>query len=290
MNRSIKKLLKKNVPPVLISLFVRTRNTARDIHKTILRKLYSHDPFKLALYNLNEDSGAWYQTFSYNGESVYFKSWKNSYVGSILRETYVERAYDWFFSGKKDLIVVDLGANVGLFTQYARRFSKRVIAVEPSQETFSFLQRAKKDNHWANVDIVNAAIADSSNDSVTFFHNESNTTMRSLNPLMSDGSATETVKTMSLSDLFSSQHITSVDFMKIDVEGAELEIVRSKGFRDVIPLVRCIELEIHFRGAYEEEILNILKDCGLITKKIRTTANVYIATKEGTELRDIPTT
>jgi FkbM family methyltransferase len=289
-----KKILKKILGPRQIRMLVVIRNDIRSLAKSILRKIYAGilrkiyagDSFKLALMNLiKDDDRTNYQVFRYDNENVYF-SWKNSYVGAILKETYVDSIYDWFFKKerRKDLIVLDLGANVGFFTQYARKFAKRVIAVEPSNETFMFLERAKTENNWQNVDVVNAAISDETRDEITLFHNENNTTMRSLNPNVSHGSSAETVKTLSLADLFKKYKIAHVDFVKMDVEGAELDIIKSWGFKSVLPMIDNIELEIHFPGAYEDEILGLFRGYNLVATKIKTTSNVYIVKKPSSKI------
>ena len=181
--------------------------------------------------------------------------------------------------GKKGLTVIDMGANVGFFTQYAKRFAKRVIAIEPSKETFAFLEQAKNENNWSNVDLVNTAISAETKEGVAFFHNENNTTMRSLDPRMSHGSVTELVSVLSLSDLFKKYNINHVDFMKMDVEGAELDIIKSDGFKKVLPMINTIELEVHFTGSYTAELFDLFHSYGLNVQKAMTAVNVYILKK-----------
>lgn len=231
--------------------------------------------------NLMEDIEAPCQVWRWNNENIYFKSWKNSYVGAILKEIYVDRIYDWFFKEKKDLVVLDIGANIGLFTQYARRYAKRIIVVEPSTESFNFLERAKRDNRWDNVDLVKAALSDRTAHNVPFFDNQVNTTMRSLNIKMSDGSPTESVATLTMPDLFRQCHIERVDFMKLDVEGSELDIVKSDGFKKVLPFIHNIEIEVHLDEHYKNELFKVLKGYGLKITRTKTLDGVllYIVTK-----------
>ncbi len=103
--------------------------------------------------------------------------------------------------------------------------------------------------------------------------------MRSLVSDMSDKSGIEMVNTLSIKDLFEKCSLKHVDFMKIDVEGAELEIIRSEEFTEILPLVDVIELEIHFKGNFEKELLDIFLEHNLKIRKPRTVANVYIITK-----------
>ena len=87
MKKATKKILKKILNPRQVKLFVAIRNSIYNLIKHILRKIYSGRPFKLALINLMEDDTTKpYQVFRLNNENIYFKSWKNSYVGAILKE------------------------------------------------------------------------------------------------------------------------------------------------------------------------------------------------------------
>ncbi len=162
-NRRIKKFIKHSIKNILgqtlVSILKSLRNKLLRLKKILLRQIYAGDVLKLASHGLMEDGALSIQEFQYNGETIYFRSWGNSYVGAILREIYIDKAYDWFFRDKRGLIVVDLGANIGLFSQYARRFSKKVIAVEPSSETFGYLEKTKIKNRWDNVELINFAIA-----------------------------------------------------------------------------------------------------------------------------------
>lgn len=283
MKKLAKKLLKKILSQKQIELCKRAQNTIYSVIKNIgnklYREIYSGNIIRLATHNLIEDNhDAAMQTLRYRNENIYFRSWKNSYVGEILREIYVDKIYDWFFNGKKDLVVLDIGANIGLFTQYARRFAKRIVAVEPGSEAFGFLALAKKDNEWDNVDIVKTAISDKTAENAEFFLNQKNTTMCSLCSEMSDGSSTKLVSTMSLSDLFKYCGIKHVNFMKLDVERSELDIVKGHGFRDAEPLIDNIEMELHFKNQ-RDEILDALQSYGFSARNVKTAVEMFIFAK-----------
>ena len=47
----------------------------------------------------------------------------------IIRQINTERIYDRFLKDKKDLVILDIGANVGLFTLYAKDSASRVVSV-----------------------------------------------------------------------------------------------------------------------------------------------------------------
>jgi len=47
----------------------------------------------------------------------------------IIRQINNDRLYDPFFKDKKDLVILDIGANIGLFTLYAQDSASKLISV-----------------------------------------------------------------------------------------------------------------------------------------------------------------
>ena len=94
----------------------------------------------------------------------------------ILRQINQDRMYDPIFAGRDNMTVVDFGANIGLFSLYARDSASRLVAVEPMANTFDVLTRLT-DSHY-NIERVQAAMANTDGP-VTFYQNE-NSTVNSL--------------------------------------------------------------------------------------------------------------
>ena len=66
------------------------------------------------------------------------------YAQFIIRQINSDRIYDRCLKDKTDLVILDIGANVGLFTLYAQDAAKRLVAVEPTpshQHVFEQLTR-----------------------------------------------------------------------------------------------------------------------------------------------------
>ncbi|MCS7121544.1 MAG: FkbM family methyltransferase [Archaeoglobaceae archaeon] len=55
-------------------------------------------------------------------------------------------------------VVVDAGAHVGLFTIYASRKAKKVIAIEPNPKNYSLLELNIKRNNLKNVKAIKKAL------------------------------------------------------------------------------------------------------------------------------------
>ena len=55
---------------------------------------------------------------------------------------------------KKDLIVLDVGANIGLFTQYVSEYAKQVYSIEPSDIHSRALNKLVTFNQLKNVTTI----------------------------------------------------------------------------------------------------------------------------------------
>jgi FkbM family methyltransferase len=139
----------------------------------------------------------------------------------VLTEVYADDSYA--VDGLSDpRTIVDLGANVGLAVLYfkARWPDARVIAVEPHPETFRRLQENTR--HLQGVQLVNAAITKTSGPVALFVGERS--TASSLQPT-ADRLDHHDVAGLSLDDLAEQWSIDHVDLLKLDIEGAEGEVL-----------------------------------------------------------------
>lgn len=165
------------------------------------------------------------------------------FIPYIYKEIYLEGVYVDCFNNQDDLVVLDIGANIGVVTQYMRDHAKKVVAVEPSTEHFEALKKNVEFNGWKNVTPVNAAIAEKDGE-MTLNLNTSNRTCHSLNLNYNGGG--ETVRTMTFSTLMKENDIDEVDFVKFDVEGYEEPILMGDDFKKVAPKIRQVMVEFHF--------------------------------------------
>ncbi len=120
--------------------------------------------------------------------------------------------------------VVDAGAFIGRHTlAYARDVGPRgrVIAVEPHPENFRLLQRNVRANGYQNVTCVPCALSNFTGQSRLAYDRETSTSA-----LATAGSRTVSVRVRTLDDLLAECQVSRVDLMKIDVEGAEVDVLR----------------------------------------------------------------
>lgn len=165
------------------------------------------------------------------------------YIPHIYKEIYFEGLYQDVTNQQEGMVIMDVGANLGIVTQYLRDHAKIVYAIEPSPEHFQALNANKTFNKWDNVEIFNMALADKDGE-MTLSTLDSN---RTCNSLVNDyGQGGHKVKTMAFDTFMEKNKIDGVDFVKFDVEGAEDLILRSEGFQKVAKRIKAIEVEMHY--------------------------------------------
>jgi len=187
------------------------------------------------------------------------------YIPYIYNEIYLDGVYNDVLNQQHDMTILDVGANIGIVTQFMREHAKKVYAIEPSPEHFEALKKNKEFNEWDNVELFNIALADKDGE-MEFSLNIGNRTMNTLiigEELPSGAHKVKgtnydittpghpyvqglKVKTMAIDTFFKQNKIKHVDFMKFDVEGAEDMILRSDGFKKVYKDITAIEIEFHF--------------------------------------------
>lgn len=190
------------------------------------------------------------------------------YIPHIYREIYFDNIYN--IPLYNDMTVLDVGANIGIATQYLRERVKAVYSLEPSPEHYEALLANKVFNEWENVETHNLALADYTGWATLNRFNVN----RTCNSIVFDRDTSDKVevKTIRLDDFLESCKIEHVDFMKLDVEGAEDMIIRGEGFQNVTAKIDSLMVEFHLPNWLE--LWGILKGLGYQSVAIKTGVNM----------------
>jgi len=153
-----------------------------------------------------------------------FKCRKGEEDAMIAAEAY-EYLLQLYFEGIESGIFVDIGANIGKYTiKVARRLKKRgqVIAIEPDPETFAVLKSNIILNNLENVVALNVACWKDNEDLLLDVSSPLGSGCYSVK---GTPSCSIRVRGRKIDDLLRELNIDEVVFMKIDVEGAEVEVL-----------------------------------------------------------------
>lgn len=136
------------------------------------------------------------------------------------KELFEEEIYR-FDSPTTAPLIVDCGANIGMSVVYFKMLypGSRIIAFEPDEENFKMLEANCRSNHFTDIDLRKSAV---------WIHNDwlsfsADGTQGSTIASGENGTNTVKVKSERLADLLKEN---KVDFLKIDIEGAELDVVK----------------------------------------------------------------
>ncbi len=144
-------------------------------------------------------------------------------------------------------VVIDAGANAGYSAVwFARRYPQaRVIAIEPDSGNLELLRRNVQD--YPNVEVVGAALMsfDGPAELVDPGHGPWGVRVQPVNSQWSSGRVIGTVDCVSLPTLLSERSIERVGYLKIDIEGSEVELL--SGDVSWIDRVDCLAIELHDR-------------------------------------------
>jgi FkbM family methyltransferase len=185
-----------------------------------------------------------------------------------LIEIFVEDIYKISFNTSTPR-VIDCGANIGLSVLYMKTKypSAKVIAFEPDPVNFSFLKKNVTAYQLSDVELRNEAIW-KENTTLQF---ASGGTLDSKINTATGGANTVSVKATRLKELLNEK----VDFLKIDIEGAEYEVLKdcSESLKNVDYLF------IEYHGFFDKineltETLQLVQDNGF-AYYIKEASNVY---------------
>ncbi len=171
------------------------------------------------------------------------------------KEIFVESIYK-FESQKPSPFIIDCGANIGLSVIYFKALFQgaKVIAFEPERKIYEYLKDNIRSQDLGNVELVNKAVW--KEDAFLMFSNEGADASR----ISSLGNMAEKKSSYEVEAVRLSKYIDQeVDFLKLDIEGAEGEVIRE--IEDKLHFVKRIFIEFHSpeNGAQElDVILNIL--------------------------------
>ena len=170
---------------------------------------------------------------------------------------------DYFSSGQlvaPGQSVIDIGANIGCFTVIAARRvgpTGRVLAVEPEESTFRQLQRNIALNRLSNVTTVRAAVTGRDGEVILHAHpiKMFSSIYASVDGRPTMDGTSQKVPMITLAQLLLAQHINRCNYLKLDCEGAEHDIIGTMSI-DTARLVDSITMEVHDVPGRTVEALN----------------------------------
>ena len=154
-----------------------------------------------------------------------------------LREIFIDNLYKQLLP--KDPFIIDCGANIGLSIIYMKRLypGARIVAFEPDKDNYELLRLNVESFGFKDVELRKEAVW--TEDTILNFTNEASMSSRIENSLTAD---TVKVDAIRLRD----QIVRKVDFLKMDIEGAEFAVLSDLG--EKLDMISNLFIEYH--GTY----------------------------------------
>ena len=172
---------------------------------------------------------------------------------------------------KPGMVVVDAGANEGLYSLFASRRvgdAGLVLAVEPSPRELGCLRNNIARNHMSNIRVVPMALSDRTGRTILKLAEDEHAGQNTLGEFVYDiqSAGTHEVEQRPLDTLLAQENVQRVDLIKADIEGAELALL--VGARETLrrykPTLLCeiYGTALEHQDARAAKILNVLDDVG----------------------------
>ena len=177
-------------------------------------------------YNIN-----YYYSFNFSGNINNYIEWNIFFMGGYekaelaLYRKVLENIY-------KDPFMLDIGSNNGTHSLYLSRYCNKIFSFEPDTSIYKLLNRNIQLNRIQNIEIFNLAISDLNKKNQIFYcANDFNLGNGSLNKEHKLNNKKRILVSTIKGDEICKK-VSKVDFIKIDVEGHELNVL--EGLRKTI--------------------------------------------------------
>lgn len=199
----------------------------------------------------------------------------------IVKETCLDGAYDEVARGEDVLTILDVGAGIGDYAVHAARRwpAATIFAFEPFPESFGLLEENVRLNGAANVRVFETAVT-AAEGPATLHRGRTAAEHGTLQTAAHAGG--EPVAATTLARIFEDNQIERCDLLKMDVEGAEFEILLEAGAA-LLARIRALCVEVHEGpGRSRETLAAHLRSHGFDVRLRPSPVHAHLALLDGT--------
>ncbi len=175
----------------------------------------------------------------------------------IFNEIFIKGAY-YFVTEKTNSLIIDCGSNIGLSVLYFKIMypNSDLIAFEPDEEAFACLKSNIQRNQLKSVKIFKKAISDTDGEIALFYDKEKPGTLNISTVQQRLPKDKKMVEAIRLSKFIDRE----IDFLKMDVEGAEQRILEELIKENKLRYIKQMVIEYHHHIQKEKDAFSqILK-------------------------------
>lgn len=221
------------------------------------------------------------RTFKRNSHNWLFKQLAGT--GRSFNRIYENRNHDIYSNGELTVlkkigklqpqIVVDGGANVGAYSSLLIQYTRPVIlfAFEPVAETYHKLEKniPKRDGVFL---VHKGLYKENTEKEINLFESDTHSSIYSIEGFRNERNRSTIIQLVSGDTFYADKGISQIDFLKLDVEGAEYDVLL--GFQRMISAgsIRAIQFEYGYINITTKKLLidfyHFFEEHGYIVGKI----------------------
>jgi FkbM family methyltransferase len=188
---------------------------------------------------------------------------------NAFAQTYLERDYQLTLA-KPPRLIIDAGANIGLVsTLFANQFpDAKILAIEPMPDNFALLFENVRP--YPNVQPFHAAVWNKSGTINLVTHDQNNNFLGHWGVRVQEAPAAPdgAVRAMTISEILNTTDFPVIDILKIDIEGAEVEVF-DKDAHEWLAKTNVLIIELHdrFKPGCSNAVYDAMKSFGFMAFK-----------------------
>jgi FkbM family methyltransferase len=198
--------------------------------------------------------GVWVQRF---GDEFTATGTRFTFMHASAHEAQVERCADFWFHMYRPQpgdVIIDVGAGIGSDTVvFSRAVGEggRVLSIEAHPETFTLLEKTAQWNGLTNVTLCRSAVVDKARP--VFVEDREDHEVNTVSLEWRPGRRTEAAEGTTLDDLCQRHGVHGVNFLKMNIEGAE--VLALEGMKQMITRTDAVCIACHdFLGHERAEL------------------------------------
>ena len=159
----------------------------------------------------------------------------------IYNEIFQQNVYEKYQRIRKGDLVIDIGANIGLFAIKAANIMSNkghVIAIEPEPINIKLLEN--NCINFSNISIISKAVGNQEGEIKLILSELAGTHKIALNDIDQTNQKNIMVSITTLDNIVTNLNLKKIDFVKIDVEGLELEVL--KGAPQALKIIKFLSI------------------------------------------------
>lgn len=176
----------------------------------------------------------------------------------LYEEIFIHNVYYFRTKNKrhnKKILIIDCGSHIGISILYFKLLypKARILSFEPEKNTVEILKKNIENNRFKNISVYNRALYSREGPLVLYFKNGNLASgtggihpRKNYSPRM--------VSATTLSNYVKSR----VDFLKIDIEGAETEVISELARANKLKFVEKMTIEYHHHLTNEDKLSKLL--------------------------------